>query len=156
MQFISESIIDTLIERYEDEKNYLDDFATLINEQPDVRSWLDQENYSLLSKEELVLLEYLSCIIYFSCKKGLNTTLVIPGKILDKWEEDNWDVFNTTNVKNFSKILDVFFEKYPQEDLLALVEDSIQPDDDKVVTSVGSEIIFVACKSLIDTLHQLN
>ena len=49
--------------------------------------------------------------------------------------------------------LDSFFKDYPQEDLLALVEDSIQQDEDNIVTPVGREIIFVACKSIIDTIH---
>ena len=42
---------------------------------------------------------------------------------------------------------------YQQEDLLALVEDSIQADEEEMVTPIGKEIIFVACKSIIDVIN---
>ncbi|MBK8670547.1 MAG: hypothetical protein IPN89_14270 [Saprospiraceae bacterium] len=48
------------------------------------------------------------------------------------------------------------FRNYRQEDLLAMVEDSIQQDDENFVTVVGREIIFVACKSIIDTVDGCN
>ena len=153
---ISENIINAIIEKYETEELFLNDYAVMISERNDLRGFLAQENYSLLTKEEMALLEYLSCTIYFSCKEGLHKIPILNGKTLEKWEEDNWDVFNSPSAKSFTKIIDIFFENYQQEDLLALVEDSIQPDEENVVSTVGSEIIFVACKSIIDTLHQLN
>ncbi len=156
MIFITETIIDTLIEKYETEESYMNDFAVLVSEQKDLNAFLDQENYSLLTKEEIALLEYLACIIYISCKSSINKVPLITGKTLEKWEEENWDAFNESNNKNFSKVLDKFFDGYKQEDLLALVEDSIQIDEEGVVTSVGGEIIFVACKTIIDTINQLN
>jgi hypothetical protein len=156
MIFITESVIDSLIEKYETEESYMNDFAILVHEQKDLNAFLDQENYSLLTKEEMALLEYLSCIIYISCKTSIKKVPLITGKTLEKWEEENWDAFNESNNKNFAKVLDKFFEGYKQEDLLALVEDSIQMDEESVVTTVGGEIIFVACKSIIDTIDQLN
>lgn len=156
MIFITETVIDSLIEKYETEESYMNDFAILVSEQKDLNAFLDQENYSLLTKEEMALLEYLACIIYISCKSSITKVPLITGKMLEKWEEENWDAFNESNNKNFAKVLDKFFDGYKQEDLLALVEDSIQVEEDSVVTSVGGEIIFVACKSIIDTIHQLN
>lgn len=156
MIFITENIIDLLIEKYEVEESYMNDFAILIDQQKDLNAFLDQENYSLLTKEEMALLEYLACIIYISSKNSIKKVPLISGKVLEKWEEENWDAFNESNNKNFAKVLDNFFDGYKQEDLLALVEDSIQIDEESVVTSVGGEIIFVACKSIIDTIDQLN
>lgn len=156
MTIISEKIIDKFIERYENESLYLDDLKILMNEQPDLMAFIDQENYSLLTKNEITLMEYLTVIIYFSSKSISEKKLHIFGKQLEKSEEINWNIFNTTNTKNFNTILDAFFENYEQEDLLALVEDSLQPDEDNIVTTVGREIIFVACKSIIDTIHTQN
>ena len=156
MVFINESAIDSFIEKYENEKDYLNDLSLMLNSQPDLEAFLDQENYSLLTTNELSLLEYLCTIIYYSCASVSNNSIIFHGKVIEKWEEQNWDAFNASKANNFTKIIDVFFEKYPQEDLLALVEDSIQSDEENIVSSVGSEIIFVACKSLIDTLHQQN
>lgn len=153
---ITENIIDQYIERYETEANYLTDLKILTETQPELMAFIDQENYTLLTNDEVALMEYLSAIIYFSCQSQSDKTIAINGKNLEKAEEDNWDIFNASTNKNFNKILDIYFENYPQEDLLALIEDCIIQDEDSTVTAVGREIIFVACKSIIDTIHALN
>jgi hypothetical protein len=86
----------------------------------------------------------------------LERQLHIPGASLEKNEEANWETFNAQGNKQFTSILDVFFSAYPQEDLLALVEDSLQSDEESVVSQVGREIIFISCKSIIDTIDQNN
>ncbi len=156
MTIISENIIDTLLDSYADEKNYFSDLKTMAVEQPDLVAFIDQENYTLLTNEEQALMEYLTTVIYFSAKSVLGKNLIVRGKELEKAEEANWNIFNEAATKNFSKILDIFFENYRQEDLLAMVEDSIQQDDENFVTMVGREIIFVACKSIIDTVDGCN
>ena len=153
---ITESTINSLIEKYENEIQYLADLKEIGETQNDLMSFIDQENYTLLTKEEITLLEYLTTVIYFSCKALIGNAPKISGKELEKSEEDNWDIFNASTSKNFTKIIDIYFENYKQEDLLALVEDSIQQDEESVVTTVGREIIFVACKSIIDTIDTLN
>ena len=154
MVTIPESIINDIIDQYQDEVKYLTDLKHLASEQPDLIAFIDQENYSLLTNDEIALLEYLTLVIYFSSMKMIEKTIQIQGKSLEAAEEDNWNTFNELTAKSFFNKLDSFFKDYPQEDLLALVEDSIQQDEDNIVTPVGREIIFVACKSIIDTLHQ--
>ncbi len=156
MTIITENIIDGLMDKYENEAAYLEDLKKMAQQQQDLVAFIDQENYTLLTIDEVALMEYLTVIIYSASKSATNKKLIITGKQLEKCEEENWDIFNATDTKNFSKILDRFFENYPQEDLLALVEDSLQPEDDSIVTPVGREIIFVACKSIIDTIHSQN
>jgi len=156
MTIITENIIDGLMDKYENEAAYLDDLKTMAEEQQDLVGFIDQENYSLLTIDEVALMEYLTVIIYSASQSSSDKKLFITGKQLEKCEEENWDIFNATNTKNFATILDRFFENYTQEDLLALVEDSLQPEDDSVVTPVGREIIFVACKSIIDSIHIQN
>lgn len=152
MNLISESDIDLYLERYEDESNYIHDLSQLTKEQADLTAFIGQENNSLLTRDELALLEYLTAVIYFSSKQ-LIKSIKINGVDLEKAEEKNWEIFNEHPSKSFTKKLDIFFEGYPQEDLLALVEDSIQSDEEETVTTVGREIIFVACKSIIDVIH---
>lgn len=154
MVTIPESIINDIIDQYQDEVKYLTDLKHLSSEQPDLIAFIDQENYSLLTNDEIALLEYLTLVIYFSSMKMIEKTIQIQGKSLEAAEEDNWNTFNEITAKSFFNKLDSFFKDYPQEDLLALVEDSIQQDEDNIVTPVGREIIFVACESIIDTLHQ--
>ena len=153
MVTIPESIINDIIDQYQDEVKYLTDLKQLASEQPDLIAFIDQENYSLLTNDEIALLEYLTLVIYFSSMKIIEKTIQIQGKSLEAAEEDNWNTFNEITAKSFFNKLDSFFKDYPQEDLLALVEDSIQQDEDNIVTPVGREIIFVACKSIIDTIH---
>lgn len=153
---ITESTINSLIEKYDIEIEYLADLKEIGETQNDLISFIDQENYTLLTKEEITLLEYLATVIYFSCKVQIGSAPKITGKELEKSEEENWDIFNASNSKSFSKIIDIYFENYKQEDLLALIEDSIQQDEESVVTTVGREIIFVACKSIIDAIDTLN
>ncbi len=153
MVTIPESIINDIIDQYQDEQKYLTDLKQLASEQPDLIAFIDQENYSLLTNDEIALLEYLTLVIYFSSMKMIEKTIQIQGKSLEAAEEDNWNTFNEITAKSFFNKLDSFFKDYPQEDLLALVEDSIQQDEDNIVTPVGREIIFVACKSIIDTIH---
>ena len=153
MVTIPESIINDIIDQYQDEQKYLTDLKHLSSEQPDLIAFIDQENYSLLTNDEIALLEYLTLVIYFSSMKIIEKTIQIQGKSLEAAEEDNWNTFNEITAKSFFNKLDSFFKDYPQEDLLALVEDSIQQDEDNIVTPVGREIIFVACKSIIDTIH---
>jgi hypothetical protein len=156
MTIITENIIDGLMDKYENEAAYLEELKKMAEQQQDLVAFIDQENYTLLTVDEVALMEYLTVIIYSASQSVTNKKLFITGKQLEKCEEENWDIFNATNTKNFAKILDRFFENYPQEDLLALVEDSLQPEDDSIVTPVGREIIFVACKSIIDSIHLQN
>ena len=156
MTIITENIIDGLMDKYENEAAYLEDLKKMAEQQQDLVAFIEQENYTLCTVDEVALIEYLTVIIYSGSQSVTNKKLFITGKQLEKCEEENWDIFNATNTKNFAKILDRFFENFPQEDLLALVEDSLQPEDDSIVTPVGREIIFVACKSIIDSIHLQN
>jgi hypothetical protein len=135
MVTIPESIINDIIDQYQDEQKYLTDLKHLASEQPDLIAFIDQENYSLLTNDEIALLEYLTLVIYFSSMKMIEKTIQIQGKSLEAAEEDNWNTFNEITAKSFFNKLDSFFKDYPQEDLLALVEDSIQQDEDNIVHS---------------------
>ena len=41
---------------------------------------------------------------------------------------------------------------FSRQDLLAFVEDTLELDDSSPITPVGREVIFIAAKSVIDTL----
>ena len=58
--------------------------------------------------------------------------------------------------KTLKEIADFFFQDYPQEDLLAFVEDSLIDDEenDTPISNIGRNVIFVSMKSFIDCLHQ--
>jgi hypothetical protein len=156
MQFVNESVIEEVINRFEDEQSYLEALRIMLEAQPGIRDYLDQESLELLTKDEMALMIYLTTVIYSASTLACSAIRQIPTSMLEHSEDENWAVFNSSTQKSFSKILDQFFENYEQEDLLALVEDSIQQDEDNPVTSVGAEIIFIGCKSLIDVIHSSN
>jgi len=156
MKPIHEEVIESIILSFEAEANYLSALDQIYNQYPELKSYLDQENYTLLTNEELALLEYLVMVIIKSSEEGLGTAPKIELSKIEQYEDLNWEIVNNNNTKNFKKILDKYFENYAQEDLLALVEDSTETDDETIVTTVGREILVVACKSLIDCLDDLN
>lgn len=154
MQFINEEIINHTIDLFEDPSVYEAIFEEISESQKDMMAFIDEENQSLLTKNELAILQYLAIVICKSVQQNHNLK-VIPGKLLEEAEEINWSVFHDSENKTFSNVLDKCFENYPQEDLLALVEDSIQEDDNEDISQPGKEIIFVAGKSIIDVLHRI-
>ena len=60
---------------------------------------------------------------------------------IEEIEEQNWTLLNETKAKGFREKLDAFFEDYPQEDLLAFVEDALVEDEDDFLTKEGKELI---------------
>lgn len=153
MKFIPETTIDQILNSFEDEAIYNAVLQDVLSNQKDLIAFIDNENQSLLTEKELALLLFLTLVIYKSVQ-NYHEISTIPGEDLEENEETNWEAFHDSNLKSFGKILDKLFENYPQEDLLALVEDSIQEDENEDTTQVGREIIFVAAKSIIDTLHK--
>lgn len=153
MQFISENTIDRLLELYDNEDTFSEHLTVLFNEQPVAKNYLGDEEFKLLTQDELSLLHYLFTVIYHAVRTVHGVIKPVTAKVLEENEESNWDKFNAQTQKSFSRKLDIFFQDYPQEDLLALVEDSITPDEEGI-SPVGAEIIFVSCKSWIDSLHQ--
>jgi hypothetical protein len=88
----------------------------------------------------------------------LDGILEMSPEELEEIEEGNWTQLNDAVGKNFRQKLDGFFEDYPQEDLLAFVEDSLviskegEESDDFEISKEGREPIFVALKTIIDCL----
>lgn len=154
MQFVPEPVIDEVIEKLEHENTYVTAMQSLENDQPDLFAYIHHENHSLLTHDEGLMLEFMATVIYESSKACSQHIARIQGSEIEEADEANWTIFNEHSSKKFNAILDVFFDGYPQEDLLAFVEDTLQADEEQIVTTIGREILFIACKSIIDTLHQ--
>ena len=154
MQFISESVINQVIDHLAEETAYLATTDDMLETQKDLMNFIDEENQSLLAKNELAILQFLTVVICKSVQHHYELK-TIPGKLLEEAEENNWEVFHDPQMKTFSNVLDKYFECYHQEDLLALVEDSIQDDENSDMSQPGKEMIFVAAKSIIDVLDKL-
>lgn len=150
MIFISEKIIEQVAINLDvTSKKYEDLVQQFQAEQPIVLAYLFSENFDVLTAEEQPYLLHLSIVIWQSIKTGGDLPFVQEGR-LGAIEEKNWELLQSTSSGNFRDRLDVFFKDYPQEDLLAFVEDSLTIDEDDFLTKEGREPMVVALKSLID------
>ncbi len=156
---ISETTIDKTIELLENQPDgyeiALRDFA---GKQPAVLSFLMSENEGALSEEERDFMVYMAVVVW----KSILAEDLDPPKVsveeLAEAEEANWEKLQSSKAKTFRERLDVFFEDYPEEDLLAFVEDALtideedEEDDNFHLTQDGQEPMFVALKTVIDVM----
>ena len=150
MKFISESEIDLISEQLDadvDQENFFKELAT---QQPVLLSFLVSDNLKVLTEEEHELLYFLAAIIWKSISKAHPESLLIDENILGKAEEGNWELLEANVRGTFSERITPFFEKYPQEDLLAFIEDALVFDEESQVTNEGRVYIFVVLKTMVD------
>ncbi len=160
MQFVSEKIIDGVIEKLDSltDTNYENRMATFAESQPVLTAYLfDDENFELLTEDEQGFMQYLALIVWESILKVNGTTPEVGEDQIGEAEEKNYEILEGTTAKKFRDRLDPFFENYKQEDLLAFVEDAVCEDEDdpeSMVTKEGREPIFISVKTVIDVLTQ--
>jgi len=157
MKIVSSVAIDAAIERLEglDENQYEAQMEAFADAQPVIFSWLFSEQFDLLTEEEKGYLQYITLIIWSASEQVNGKAEQVSEEQLGEAEEANFEVAEGLAGKSLSEKLDVFFEGYEQEELLALAEEAILEDEDDpegIVTKEGRELIFVALKTVIDVL----
>ncbi len=154
MKFISEEIIEATIDKFELDENAFFDFREkLINTQLAISSVLTEENLDVLEDDEYDLLWFMVTVIYGSIISLNDDLPLIAPKAYESAEETNWNTWNHSKGKNFRDKLNDFFEGFEQEDLLAFIEDSLEPDEDVDISPTGREVIFITCKSIVDSFE---
>ena len=152
--FISEDMIDEVVLDLE-AADFEREVSILGEEQPVLLGYVLSEDFELLTHEEREWLLYLVLVIYKATEKGYEKIDPLSKNDLEAAEEANWARLETVTAKRFRDRMTPFFEGYPQEDLLAFVEDSLTEDEedtDNFLTKEGREPMFVALKSVIDAL----
>lgn len=132
-------------------------FSTLLDslerDQPAMINWLFSESFDILNQEEKQYFLFLALVIIVSINEALVKEDAITPQQIELAEEKNWELFTSQSAKEFREKINVFFDAYPQEDLLAFVEDSLEMEhDDQVVTTIGRPPMFMALKTIIDLL----
>ena len=151
MKFISENIIESVAEEIgQSEEHFKNATIELQQEQPTIAGFIFSENFDLFTQAEKELLLFMVLVIFKSIKKENGDLQNPDAEDLGKKEEKNWDLLNSVTAKKFRERMDIFFENYHQEDLLAFVEDALTEEDESLVTKIGREPMFVALKSIID------
>ncbi|HQN57775.1 MAG TPA: hypothetical protein PLR24_11095 [Saprospiraceae bacterium] len=150
----TEKMIEKVFDREVDsDEEPMDVLSAIAGDQPALIAYLNQENLQLLTEEEFDYGTFLTTIIYKVFKENGAEVAEVTAAQIDMAEEANWDILSRATGKKFSQRIDVFFENYAQEDLLAFVEDALVPDELPIVTSEGREPLFVTLKTIIDVLN---
>lgn len=149
---INERDIEATITRFE-KTNDISSFANDIDQVwPTLYAYTLADNFNLLTAEEKEYFNYLVSIILITIyKKGID--LADPNEEdINHVEEEVWMIWEENKNPDFKIRLDGFFENYPEEDLLAFVEDSLVPSEEDFISSSGRELMFVGLKTIIDVL----
>ena len=157
MEIITEEIIDNVTQNIgEEETDFIDALNVLEAEQPILLPYLFSESFDALYQEEREYILFLAVVIYHSYKAKHPKISALTEETLGASEEINWEIMNSVSAKRFRDRLDVFFENYQQEDLLAFIEDALADDEDgqSIVSPESREPIFIALKSMIDGLSK--
>ncbi len=153
LMMVPEHIIDQVSEEVgAEEKGYDEALAALKKEQPIVLAYLFSESFEVFSQKEREYLLFLVMVVYQSVRK-CRSVEPVGAEALESAEEKNWSMMEGVKAKRFRDRLDVFFEGYPQEDLLAFAEDSLidaDAEDTELVLKESREPLFIILKSLID------
>lgn len=157
MKFVSEKIIDAVIDELEDlpDEQYEKRMEAFAEAQPMLFSWLFSDNFDLLNEDEKGYLQYLALIAWLSIVKENGVLEPVSEDQIGEAEEKNYEILEQSTAKNQRDRLTPFFENTPQEDLLAFAEEAVleeEDDPEALVTREGREPIFVALKTMVDVL----
>jgi len=158
---ISEATIDTILEKFDTQVlDYEQTVKEFADEQPALFSFLIGDNEGVFSQDEEDFLLYLALVVYKSVEHERKELPIVEEKEINDAEEANWNLMEANKSSDFRERLDIFYEKSPEEELMAFVEDAVSGDTDAVsedgetftMTTEGREPMFVALKTVIDVL----
>ncbi len=153
MAFVSETVIDQVVEKLgNDEISRAEGLENLELNQPAITGYFFSEGFSVFSQQEREYTLYLLLVIWESFRTINPESIPVDEDQLMEAEDQNWSLIETNKAQRFRDRLDVFFKDYPQEDLLAFVEDALLDEEDEILAKESREPLFVALKSVIDCL----
>jgi hypothetical protein len=157
MEFVSEDYIYHFLNKIEEnEAVFVHLQNKIIKEQLLINAILTDENLDVLKEDEYDLIWFIVVVIIGAIKDAVKSDIpALDKRIYQNWEEVNWKLWNETKAADFREKLNPFFKNYPQEDLLAFLEDSLESDEEMEINPVAQEITFVISKSLIDTFQEM-
>ncbi|MEY3050679.1 MAG: hypothetical protein RLY31_464 [Bacteroidota bacterium] len=159
-RMITEQTIDQVLERMENQSLDLEKMALDFAErQPALYAMLTLDNEGALTDDESDFAVYLALVIHEAVRHQGSLPPMVPGEEIAAAEDANWQMLDGTDAgKPFEDRLDAFFDDYPEEDLLAFVEDALSAEVDDEdgtpmnLTEEGLEPMFVMLKTTIDVL----
>ena len=151
MKFITEEQIDTIAATIGNLENYQELLTEISENQPALVGYLYSDSFQSFTQEEQQLFLFMALVIWKAVDENHEDISELSEEDIATAEEKNWDILQAAGKGDFRERLTPFFEGYPQEDLLAFVEDSVTPDDDDMVSDEGKEYLFISMKTIIDS-----
>ena len=157
MQKISEKAVETVLKRYDDPVLFKQDRNLLETQYPEFFTILLREDFEILTEAEVSTLLYLLQIVTFSIQEDLNTFPEFSIEKFDEIEEKLWGTYQDQH-RTIKNAFDHYFNTIDQEELLAILEDTLtdDPDDEMAITSVGKEVIMIVTVAQIMTYGASN
>ncbi len=130
------------------------DIMLLGKEHPVIMGYLFSETFHFFTEKEKDYFLYLGMVLIKSFKALHPEFRPLKKEFIAQAEEQNWVLLNESVGTKFRDRITIFFKDFPQEDLLAFVEDSLIPDenDDGFVSKEGRDLMFVGLKTILDGL----
>lgn len=154
MKFIPEALIDQKANSLDAAPAFNTLVESLKEQQPALLAYLFSPSFDMLTQEEKEYTMFLALVVWASVLEYYPEQEQISKDKVESAEEQTWQIFQEQKAKDFREKLNVFFDQYPQEDLLAFVEDALVHDEDDIVSNEGRAYVFVALKTIIDCLDQ--
>ncbi len=151
--FIEEAWIDATIRQIADNDEQSNEvlLERFKEAQPQVLAYVFSETFALLVPEEKEQLLFMNLVLWsVLTKHGGQALPILSDQIIGDSEEQNWSKF-LGEKGSFREKLNIFFENYPQEDLLAFVEDFLMSEEEEGdLSKEGQEYLFIGLKSIMD------
>lgn len=153
-KFVDEKVIESVITLLEKPEEMASVEQRWDSDYPAISDYMLQDSFALLKEEEQTFLKFIIGVIHLSWERVNGQLTPLDPKSVESIEEENWNKFHNTKTRKFRDKLNVFFNGYSQEDLLAFVEDSIEDDDEQLVTGAAREILFICAVTILDSIIQ--
>lgn len=124
------------------DENILD----FVSEEKAFTGYLLGEDFHLLTEAEKETMLFIHLVIFRSINAE-EKAVDFDAEVFQEIEDKNWEAFNEKG-KTWKEKMDIMFENYKEEELLAFAEDML---NDESISDLGKELIFITAKSYIET-----
>ncbi|MEM9928968.1 MAG: hypothetical protein AAF840_04040 [Bacteroidota bacterium] len=149
---IQESTIERVLSRLEaGTEDFVVELQDFASSQPNLATYLTNEEHEILSAEERSLLLFGALVIFQSVQEERTEGAAVSEQTIGQAEEANYALMPEKG--NFRDRLTPFFEASAEEELLAFVEDLIAAEAEEATISKEARApMFISLKTVVDVL----
>ncbi len=114
-----------------------------------LEEYLSYSSAELLSADDAAIQSFLIQVIHLAVRLQDHKIQWHPD-VIESANEANWKAYELEYEQDLGKYIDYCFESSDEEELLAIVEDSLHEE----IEPASAAIIWISCKNLIDSIEQ--